>query len=124
MTRHTTKRAPRIRESRVEPARHGHRLYSCGDLVLDVDTRTVSLGEHILMPTYVQFEMLLRLLEDPGRVLSREELAVLPHTAPRAVDIQISRLRKQLSSARRFVIDTVPRVGYRCRDLPEERAPA
>ncbi len=102
---------------RVKSKSRTHRVYSCGDLELDVDTRTIRLGSQTVGSTYVQFEMLLRLLADPGCVLSREELAVLPGTAPRAVDIQISRLRKRLSRARGFVIETVPRVGYRCREL-------
>jgi len=102
---------------RTEQRRRSHRLFTCGDLEVDADTRTVRVAGRSVPATYVQFEILLRLIEDPGRVLSRQVLAVLPGTTDRAVDIQISRLRRRLAPARSFAIETVPRVGYRCRDL-------
>lgn len=83
---------------------------------MDVDARTVRVAGLRTMTTLVQFEMLLRLMEDPGRALSREDLRVNGDASCRAVDIQVARLRKVLGQAERFVIETVPHVGYRCSD--------
>ncbi|HYM14139.1 MAG TPA: winged helix-turn-helix domain-containing protein [Dehalococcoidia bacterium] len=93
-----------------------HRVYRCGDVEADVDARTVRVDGRRVPATFVQFEMLLRLMEDPGRVLTRDALLILPGATARAVDIQIARLRKALAHAERFAIETVPHVGYRCHD--------
>ena len=93
-----------------------HRVYLCGDVEVDVDERIVRVRGQRVAPTYGEFELLLRLIQDPGRVVTRSELQLNPATPnPRAVDVQIRRLRVRLARARHFVVETVPRVGYRCR---------
>ena len=95
-----------------------HTIYACGDVEVDLDERMVRVRGQRVAPTYGEFELLLRLIQDPGRVVTRSELQLSPATPnPRAVDVQIRRLRVRLARARRFVVETVPRVGYRCRAL-------
>jgi len=58
----------------------------------------------------------------PGRVLTRYEIVDLLHggayiVSDRAVDVQITYLRKKLGSYRDY-IETVRGVGYRFRDRP------
>lgn len=87
---------------------------------IDVDARLVRISAREIPVTYVEFEILHRMLRDPTRVFTRAQLLVSgtggPTSALRSVDIHISRLRKKTASARSFVIETVPHVGYRCRD--------
>jgi DNA-binding response OmpR family regulator len=95
-----------------------HSACSCGDVVLDIDERMLYVDGARTELSFAEFEVLHRLMRDPGRVLSREELqAPLPYDgdrSPRAVDVRIARLRRKLSGARRFAIETVRYVGYRC----------
>ena len=105
--------APRAAPARHRPRRHT--TYVCGDVEVDIDARIVRVRGQRIVSTYGEFELLRRLIEDPGRVVARSELQLNPASAnPRAVDVQVRRLRARLAQARRFVIETVPRVGYRC----------
>lgn len=93
-----------------------HTVHACGDVELDVDTRMVHVAGRRAMLTFSEFEVLLRMIEDPGRVLTREVLRVFPSGTLRAVDIQVMRLRQKLAGAERFSIETVRNLGYRCCD--------
>jgi DNA-binding response OmpR family regulator len=97
---------------------HTHTTYSCGDVQLDVDARVVLVAGKRVMLTYGEFELLLKLVADPGRAFTRHQLRVdLPGSAestPRAVDLRVMRLRKKLAAAESFTIETVPHIGYRC----------
>ena len=96
-------------------------VYRCGDVEVDVVSRLIRVGSQPADPTYVQFEILLHMIREPGRVFTRDELRTALSdgrvASPRSVDIQIFRLRRALANARRFVIETVPHVGYRCREV-------
>ena len=95
-----------------------HITHTCGDVQVDMDARVAFVrGERVTL-TYYEFELLVKFVTDPGRVFNRDELhgerpGAVPST-PRSVDIRVMRLRKKLSRARSFVIETVPKVGYRC----------
>ncbi len=48
-----------------------HLVFTCGDVEADVDERMIRVrGKHVV-PTYGEFELPLRLSEDPGRVVPR-----------------------------------------------------
>jgi DNA-binding response OmpR family regulator len=100
------------------PAVQMHTIHTCGDVQVDVDARIVLIGGRRVMLTYGEFELLLKLVADPGRAFSRDELRGdnpgAAASALRAVDLRIMRLRKKLASARDFTIETVPHIGYRC----------
>jgi DNA-binding response OmpR family regulator len=88
-------------------------------LVIDEQTRTVTLAGEELAMTSHEFTLLQALAERPGRVLSREQLINLTRERgdeifERAVDVQISRLRQKLGDDPKAPewIKTVRGVGY------------
>ena len=99
-----------------------HRVLTCGDVEMDIDAHTVRVDGHIVSFTFFEFELLHRLLRQPGWAFRRSDLMVSPGGAEaneRSVDIHISRIRKKVATARTFRLETVPRVGYRCRNIAQ-----
>ena len=88
-------------------------------LVLNVDTRRVTLDETNVELTSMEFELLLILMDSRGRVLTRDSLlqklgGLDSDVYDRSVDMLVSRVRKKLgddSRAPRF-IKTIWRTGY------------
>jgi DNA-binding response OmpR family regulator len=105
-----------MRRSREMGAR---KLSAAGGLVMETETRRVTLQDVELELTSMEFELLRILMESHGRVLSREMLlrklrGIDADIYDRSVDMLISRLRKKLaddSRSPRF-IKTVWRAGY------------
>jgi len=105
-----------MRRSRQPPS---PRLAARGGLVLQTQTRRVTLRGEPVELTSMEFELLRILMSSHGRVLSRELLlrrlrGIDAAIYDRSVDMLISRLRKKLdddSRAPRF-IKTVWRAGY------------
>ena len=95
-------------------------IYSYGDVELDPLQRIIHVGGTPVMPTYMEFEILPRLIREPGRVFTRSQLrpaaANGKGASPRAIDVHIVRLRQKLDGARSFTIEAVRHVGYRCSD--------
>ena len=97
----------------------GSRLHTAAGLVLDTETRRVTLGGTEVGLTSMEFELLAILMRSRGRVLSREVLVgelrgMDAEVYDRSVDMLVSRLRKKLgddSRSPRF-IKTVRRAGY------------
>ncbi len=105
-----------MRRSRETPAR---RLAAAGGLVLETETRRVTLGGTEIELTSMEFELLRILMESRGRVLSREMVlrklrGIDADIYDRSVDMLISRLRKKLSDDTRSprFIKTIWRTGY------------
>jgi two-component system phosphate regulon response regulator PhoB len=91
---------------------------SYGDIEMQIDTHHVRCnGKEILLGP-IEFKLLRHMLENPEKVLSRDELieAAWPgnvYVGPRTVDVHISRLRKSLGqSSHRDTIRTVRLGGY------------
>ncbi len=105
-----------MRRSRETPAR---RFCAGGGLVLETETRRVTLGGTEIELTSMEFELLRILMDSRGRVLSREMVlrklrGIDADIVDRSVDMLISRLRKKLdddSRSPRF-IKTIWRTGY------------
>jgi DNA-binding response OmpR family regulator len=93
---------------------------SLGPLWMDPSTRTATLDDTPLMLTRVEFDLLLALIEAPGRVRTREQLLLAAadrdfEAFDRSIDVHISSLRKKLGDdpkTPRF-IETIRSVGYR-----------
>ncbi len=102
---------------RSRPERIVERL-SVGDLELDRQTRRVRRGSRDIHLAPVEFRLLERLLEKPGRVFSAAQLlnGVWGQAAEideRTVDVHVGRLRRALSKGReRDPIRTVRSSGY------------
>ncbi len=105
-----------MRRTRETPSR---RLSARDGLVLETETRRVTLSGTEIELTSMEFELLRILMESRGRVLSREMLlrklrGIDSDIYDRSVDMLISRLRKKLaddSRSPRF-IKTIWRTGY------------
>jgi two-component system response regulator VicR len=90
------------------------------DLLLNEDSRTVSIGDNPLNLTRLEFDLMQYLLMNAGRVLSREQLLSQAWGydfvgGTRAVDSAVKRLRAKI---RKYlpeieIIETVRGIGYR-----------
>ena len=94
-----------------------------GDLRIEPSKRTVTLrGERVDL-TFVEFEILVALAGNPGRVFTREALLTRiwgdsAYRDPRTIDVHIRHLREklELDAKRPDYLFTVRGVGYRFRD--------
>jgi DNA-binding response OmpR family regulator len=94
-----------------------------GDLRIDTAKRTVRARGEEVQTTYVEFEILTALAENPGRVFTREGLLTRiwgdsAYRDPRTIDVHIRHLREKLEPDPKNpqYIHTVRGVGYRFRD--------
>ena len=99
----------------AETAQPGVRRFSADGLVIDTARRSVQrLGQTVDL-TGTEYELLLMLARDPGRVFSRDDILnrLRGHEAElytRAVDIVVSRLRRKLEPLE--AIKTLRNAGY------------
>jgi len=86
-------------------------LWTSGELVLDESRMLVTRAGAAVSLSRTEFALLLTLMKDSGRVLTRAELeqGVLPHSEGQTLDVHISNLRKKIGDR---VIRTVRGVGY------------
>ena len=91
-----------------------------GDLVVEIEHRTVTVGGRPVNLTPSEFALLTTLMRTPGRVFTRSELLeALPgevfEGAERSVDVHIRNLRKKVEpdAAEPRYVETVFGVGYR-----------
>jgi DNA-binding response OmpR family regulator len=98
-----------------------------GPLVVDTGALEVRLEGQVIEVSPTEFQLLVRLMERPGRVLSREQLLELvkgsaDEAFDRAIDVQISRLRQKLGEVwGHRLIKTIRGVGYML--VAEPKAP-
>ena len=88
-----------------------------GDLMIDPVSREVRVASCTVDLRTQEFDLLLTLVEQPGRVFSREQLLQLAwgfdfYGQTRTVDVHIAHLRKKLEGAT-VKIETVTGVGYK-----------
>jgi len=94
-------------------------VLAVGDIKMDNRTRTVTRGVETIDLTVVEYSLLEKLLQSPGRILTREELVrevLHRELSPfdRSIDTHVSNLRKKLGHEMNGVerIKTVRGVGY------------
>jgi DNA-binding response OmpR family regulator len=100
----------------------GAEVLSVGPIMLDRPQREVTVDGRAVRLTFSEFELLDALMEDPGRLLNRQELlrAIWGDSAyrdPRAIDVHIRHLREKLEpepDKPRYIL-TVRGAGYRLR---------
>jgi two-component system, OmpR family, response regulator len=110
----------RNRARATQAAADEHRLYVFDRWTFDVDRREILSEGSVPTPLSTgEFDLLLALVERPGRTLSREQLLDLArgrtaHAFDRAMDTQVSRLRKKIERdpASPEIIRTVWGGGY------------
>ena len=108
---------------RVEPPDHGD-VVRAGDMVINTANFEVSVGGRRVSLRFKEYELLLLMAANPGRVYSREALLnqvwgydYLGGT--RTVDVHIRRLRSKIEDAEHTFIETVWQVGYRFKDVDQ-----
>ena len=95
-----------------------NRKLEIGSFVMDADEHTAYLdGEEISMTTR-EFSILYKLLSYPKKTFTRTQLMdefwdADTETAPRAVDVYITKLRGKLTHCHDFEIQTVHGLGYK-----------
>ena len=88
----------------------GESLWTLGELVLDESRMLVTRAGAAVSLSRTEFALLLTLMKESGRVLTRAELEQgLPHSVGQTLDVHISNLRKKIGDR---VIRTVRGVGY------------
>ena len=95
-----------------------HRTITWQNVTLDLDARTVAVGDAIVELTSHEFNILSFLVERPGRAVTRRQLAehALPESGARydrTVDSHMSRIRNKLGAEAAGHIKTVWGVGYK-----------
>lgn len=94
------------------------RRMEIGGFCMDADERAATLnGEEIPM-TVREFNILYKLLSYPKKTFTRQQLMdefwdVGSETAPRAVDVYMTKLRSKLADCEDFEIKTVHGLGYK-----------
>ncbi|MCM1315663.1 MAG: response regulator transcription factor [Prevotella sp.] len=96
---------------------NSHRL-EIGRLVLDADERTAVLDGEDIPLTAREFNILYKLLSYPKKTFTRTQLMdefwdIDSNTAPRAVDVYMTKIRDKFSECDDFKIVTVHGLGYK-----------
>jgi two-component system, OmpR family, alkaline phosphatase synthesis response regulator PhoP len=91
--------------------------YHFGNLLIDMGAREVRVGQKLVILRRHEFELLKVLLENKGRVLTREDLLRIAWGfdfvgQTRTIDVHVAQLRNKLSQAT-VKIETVAGVGYK-----------
>jgi two-component system, OmpR family, response regulator RegX3 len=105
---------------RSGPRPMGREIMTVGPVTLDRSHREVTVRGEPVRLTFSEFELLARLMSEPGRLLNRQELlrAIWGDSAyrdPRAIDVHIRHLREKLEEVPENpkLILTVRGAGYR-----------
>ncbi len=96
---------------------NSHKL-EIGKLTLDMDERTAIYDGDFISLTAREFNILYKLLSYPGKAFTRTQLMdefwdADTNTAPRAVDVYMTKLRGKFEGCDEFEIKTVHGLGYK-----------
>ena len=94
------------------------RKLEVGNFVMDADEHTAYLGDEEISLTNREFSILYKLLSYPKKTFTRQQLMdefwdADSDTAPRAVDVYMTKLRSKLADCEAFEIKTVHGLGYK-----------
>lgn len=94
------------------------RKLEIGRFVMDADEHTAYLGDEEILLTNREFSILYKLLSYPKKTFTRTQLMdefwdADTETAPRAVDVYMTKLRSKLADCEDFEIKTVHGLGYK-----------
>ena len=94
------------------------RKLEIGNFVMDADEHTAYLNDDEIALTNREFSILYKLLSYPKKTFTRTQLMdefwdVDTDTAPRAVDVYMTKLRSKLAKCEDFEIVTVHGLGYK-----------
>lgn len=103
-----------LRRAKIASARK----IEIGQFVMDADEHTAYLGDEEISLTNREFSILYKLLSYPKKTFTRTQLMdefweADTETAPRAVDVYMTKLRAKLTSCSDFELKTVHGLGYK-----------
>ena len=103
-----------LRRARIATSRR----LQVGSFTMDADEHIAMLGNEEISLTNREFNILYKLLSYPKKTFTRQQLMdefwdVDTETAPRAVDVYMTKLRSKLSACEDFEIKTVHGLGYK-----------
>lgn len=103
-----------LRRSKIASSRR----LEAGNFMMDADEHTAYLGDEEIQLTMREFNILYKLLSYPKKTFTRQQLMdefwnADTETAPRAVDVYMTKLRSKLSGCDSFEIVTVHGLGYK-----------
>ena len=103
-----------LRRAKIASAR----TLEVGSFSMDMDEHTAMLGDEEISLTNREFNILYKLLSYPKKTFTRQQLMdefwdADTETAPRAVDVYMTKLRSKLGSCEDFEIKTVHGLGYK-----------
>ena len=103
-----------LRRSKIASSRK----LEIGSFVMDADEHTVTLNGEEINLTNREFNILYKLLSYPKKTFTRQQLMdefwdADTETAPRAVDVYMTKLRGKLAYCKEFEIKTVHGLGYK-----------
>lgn len=103
-----------LRRSKIASSRR----LEVGDFTMDADEHTAYLNDEEISLTMREFNILYKLLSYPKKTFTRQQLMdefwnADTETAPRAVDVYMTKLRSKLSDCNSFEIVTVHGLGYK-----------
>jgi two-component system, OmpR family, alkaline phosphatase synthesis response regulator PhoP len=100
----------------------GQQMLKVGELLIDLERYDVMISGRRISLTYKEFQLLVLLASNPGRVYTREVLLsqvwgydYLGGT--RTVDVHIRRLRSKIEDPDHSFVETIWNVGYRFKTL-------
>lgn len=94
------------------------RKVTIGNLILDADAMSATIGDEEIPVTTREFNILYKLLSYPKKTFSRAQLmdefwGIDTDTSLRAVDVYVTKLRDKFSECDGFEIVTVRGIGYK-----------
>ena len=94
------------------------RKLEVGSFIMDADEHIAMLGDEEINLTNREFNILYKLLSYPNKTFTRQQLMdefwdADTETAPRAVDVYMTKLRSKLAACGDFEIRTVHGLGYK-----------
>ena len=94
------------------------RKLEAGRFSMDMDEHIAMLGDEEISLTHREFNILYKLLSYPKKTFTRQQLMdefwdADTDTAPRAVDVYMTKLRSKLAKCEDFEIKTVHGLGYK-----------
>ena len=103
-----------LRRSKIAQSRK----LEIGSFIMDADEHIVTLNGDEINLTNREFNILYKLLSYPKKTFTRQQLMdefwdVDTETAPRAVDVYMTKLRGKLADCEEFEIKTVHGLGYK-----------
>ncbi len=109
-----------LRRASVQDQAKNPTLLTCGDIVLDLEQCSVTLGGHQVRLTPTEFKLLAVLMREPGKVFSRSQLVEKAmgcdyEGMDRTMDVHILNLRRKIegNANRPEYILTVYGMGYK-----------